>query len=197
MGFLSHEPGSLLGNHLSSLSDQIKDELSELAIVFRDDVLPRANRIGKHLADARSKIPATEAFYLWARESCGLKDRQVRNYIRIHRFHDQIVEAATDLNQEITSIDGALSLLSAVQSEDIDEETRVLKRCFTDSKRANSAIDRALQSAREVAPEIVSSEDLDVLRKAVLVLTKFQLQDEQAKLRIKAKTSDWTLAAAQ
>ena len=197
MGFLSHEPGSLLGNHLSSLSDQIKDELSELAIVFRDDVLPRANRIGKHLADARSKIPATEAFYLWARESCGLKDRQVRNYIRIHRFHDQIVEAATDLNQEITSIDGALSLLSAVQSEDIDEETRVLKRCFTDSKRANSAIDRALQSAREVAPEIVSSEDLDVLRRAVLVLTKFQLQDEQAKLRIKAKTSDWTLAAAQ
>lgn len=197
MGFLSHEPGSLLGNHLSSLSDQIKDELSELAIVFRDDVLPRANRIGKHLADARSKIPATEAFYLWARESCGLKDRQVRNYIRIHRFHDQIVEAATDLNQEITSIDGALSLLSAVQSEDIDEETRLLKRCFTDSKRANSAIDRALQSAREVAPEIVSSEDLDVLRRAVLVLTKFQLQDEQAKLRIKAKTSDWTLAAAQ
>lgn len=197
MGFLSHEPGSLLGNHLSSLSDQIKDELSELAIVFRDDVLPRANRIGKHLADARSKIPATEAFYLWARESCGLKDRQVRNYIRIHRFHDQIVEAATDLNQEITSIDGALSLLSAVQSEDIDEETRLLKRCFTDSKRANSAIDRALQSAREVAPEIVSSEDLDVLRRAVLVLTKFQLQDEQAKLRIKTKTSDWTLAAAQ
>ena len=196
MGFISQEPGSLLGNHLCSLSEQIKDELSELAIVFRDDVLPRANRIGKHLADARSKIPTTEAFYLWARDSCGLKDRQVRNYIRIHRFHDKIVEVAKDLNQEITSIDGALSLLSAVQSEEMDEETRLLKRCYTDSKRANSAIDRALQSARDAAPEIISSEDLDVLQKAVLVLTKFQLRDEQSRLISNRQTSELSLAAA-
>lgn len=196
MGFLSHEPGSLLGNHLFSLSERIKDELSELAIVFRDDVLPRANRIGKHLADARSKIPATEAFYLWARESCGLKDRQIRNYIRIHRFHDQIVEAADHLNQEITSIDGALALLNAVQGEEVDEETRLLKRCYTDSKRAHTAIDRALQSARDIDPEIVSDADLEVLQKAIVILTRFQLQDDQAKLNSAAASPDWSTSAA-
>lgn len=195
MGFLSHEPGSLLGNHLFSLSEQIKDELSGLAIVFRDDVLPRANRIGAHLCEARSRIPSTEAFYLWARDSCGLKDRQIRNYIRIHRFHDQIIEAADHLNQEITSIDGALALLNAVQSEEEDESTVLLKRCFTDSKRAHSAIDRALQSAREVDPGIISAEDLEVLQKAMDVLTRFQIREDRPKLTDSTMNPAWSIAA--
>jgi len=195
MGFLNHEPGSLLGNHLFSLSEQIKDELSGLAIVFRDDVLPRANRIGAHLCEARSRIPSTDAFYLWARDSCGLKDRQIRNYIRIHRFHDQIIEAADHLNQEITSIDGALALLNAVQSEEEDESTVLLKRCFTDSKRAHSAIDRALQSAREVDPDIISAEDLEVLRKAMDVLTRFQIREDRPKLTDSSMNPAWSTAA--
>ena len=173
MSLINYGPGSLLGDKLAAIAVKINAEIGELSAVFQKQVFKRAVSIGDKLLSAKSEFLIIKDFYLWAEESCGLKDRQVRNYLRFAKNQEQIKTLASEQGLEITSVDNGLQLLSRASStDDICEKHQLFKRCTQSTRRATKAIELALEAAKELDPELVSAMDLQAIQAALDILNR-------------------------
>ena len=197
MSLISYEPGSVIGDELVTIADKINAEIGELSKVFQKQVFQRAVRIGTSLEAARKKILRTEDFYLWAENSCGLKERQIRNYLRFAKNKEQIKALASVDGHEITSIDSGLQLLSRNESTsgDLSETCHLYKRCTQSTRRATKAIELALAAAKEINPELVSTMDLQAIQAALDILTRIGLHQIEA-APLQQPEPQWTEIAA-
>ena len=80
--FSGTQGSAAIAQVLESIRDELLPELDALRTVFQVEVAPRAKRIGDHLIRAQGQFARNLDFYDWADTAVGLKQRQIRNYIR-------------------------------------------------------------------------------------------------------------------
>ena len=159
---------------LESIRDELLPELDALRSVFQQEVAPRAKRIGDLLARAQGNFARNLDFYDWANTAVGLKQRQIRSYIRFSQRLAAIEAAADDQGVPISSIEQGLALLTPAPEEDrrTDEEVRVAAVAQA-TGRAKGALTRAMDAIYDLTPGGLSPDELRLFQELGDLLTRW------------------------
>lgn len=167
----AYKPGSfaVLSSQLDSFADTINSELSEMNRLFKDEFIPRCQTIGDTLAKAKGNTTNTAAFYEWAESKCGIKERQVRTYLRFAHQLPAIQAVADSQTVELTSMEQGLQLLAPTKVSDFDSSG--MTTMVSAVGRAKGAISRAM----ETMFDIVTVDGIDPRHREALELAQFVL----------------------
>jgi hypothetical protein len=159
---------------LESIAVELVGELTALRRLFDEQVAPRAHHIGQLLARARSQFPQSAAFYDWAQSTVGIRERQVRSYLRFFERYDAILRAAEEQEAQISSIEQGLALLAPARIEpERDENELRLAAVAQATSRAKGSIGRALEAICELHPGGLTPADQAVLQAAYDLLDRW------------------------
>ena len=159
---------------LESIASDLVGELQALRQLFEAEVAPRAKRIGQLLTRARGQFPSNAGFYDWAEVTVGIRQRQVRSYIRFFERFELIASTADEQGVPISSIEQGLALLApaSVELERTDQEVR-LAAVAQATGRAKGALSRALEAIYEISPGGLTRRELEILQAATDLLTRW------------------------
>lgn len=159
---------------LESIASDLVDELQALRQLFEAEVAPRAKRIGELLSRARGQFPTNAAFYDWAEAAVGIRQRQVRSYIRFFERFELIASTADEQGVPISSIEQGLALLApaSIELERTEQEVR-LAAVAQAVGRAKGAMSRALEAIYDLTPGGLTRQELEVLQAATDLLTRW------------------------
>lgn len=157
--------------HLAEHAKTIIDELQQINRLFQDELIPRCTKVGDALQKARGFFTDSDAFYQWAESTVGIKQRQVRTYIRFASKLNAITGAAEEQNVQLTSMEQGLALLAPVKEEvDQDTESYRIQQMVAAVGRAKGAISRAVEAICEFRPAGINPEQQAVLENARRIL---------------------------
>jgi len=149
---------AVLSRGLDDCAAAINEELSHLNRLFSDELIPRCKSIGQTLAKARGLTTTTADFYKWAEESVGIKQRQVRTYLRFAEKLPSIEAVAEEQEVKLTSMEQGLALLAPPKEEkDSDTDGARHQAMAAALGRAKGALTRA----RDAIAEVVGIEGID------------------------------------
>ena len=133
---------------LDPIAAEINEELAALKTLFVEELMPRAKRVGDALRKARANFGTNAHFYEWSEKAVGIKERQVRTYLR---FADRLpaIEAAAEAEgAKITSMEQGLALLApAKPQEERTEQELAVAAMAVSTGRAVGAIGRAIEAS--------------------------------------------------
>ena len=159
---------------LDPIAAEINEELAALKTLFVEELMPRAKRVGDALRKARANFGTNAHFYEWSEQAVGIKERQVRTYLR---FADRLpaIEAAAEAEgAKITSMEQGLALLApAKPQEERTEQELAVAAMAVSTGRAVGAIGRAIEGICEIAPGGLSSQELLLLQNASDLLRRW------------------------
>ena len=172
--FSGTQGSSAIAAVLESIRDELQPELDALRSVFQQEVAPRAKRIGDLLTRAQGNFPRNLDFYDWADTAVGLKQRQIRSYIRFSQRLAAIEAAAEDQGVPISSIEQGLALLTPAPEEDrrTDDEIRVAAVAQA-TGRARGALTRAMDAIYDLTPGGLSPDDVRLFQELGDLLTRW------------------------
>lgn len=172
--FSGTQGSAAIAQVLESIRDELLPELDALRTVFQEEVAPRAKRIGDHLIRAQGQFARNIDFYDWADTAVGLKQRQIRNYIRFTQRLAAINAAAEDQEVPISSIEQGLALLTPVKEEDTRTEEELKVAAVAQATgRAKGAIARAMDTIYEISPGGLSQDEVRLFQELSDLLTRW------------------------
>ena len=172
--FSGTQGSSAIAAVLESIREELLPELDALRNLFQQEVSPRAKRIGELLSRAQGNFSRNLDFYDWADTAVGLKQRQIRSYIRFAQRLAAIEAAAEDQRVPISSIEQGLALLAPSKEEDqrTDEEVRVAAVAQA-TGRALGSLNRAMDAIYDLSPGGLSPDEIDLFQRLGDVLTRW------------------------
>ena len=172
--FSGTQGSSAIAAVLESIREELLPELDALRTVFQQEVAPRAKRIGDLLRRAQGNFPRNLDFYDWADTAVGLKQRQIRNYIRFSERLAAIEAAAEDQAVPISSIEQGLALLTPTKEDDTRSEEEVRVAAVAQATgRAKGALSRAMECIYEFAPGGLTQTEQRLFQDLSDVLTRW------------------------
>jgi len=140
------ESGGLSPTSLQNLEDcakTIRNELSEVNRLFME-LIPRCTTIGEQLRKAKGiHGRETQAFYAWAEQNFGIKQRQVRSYISFANNIPAIEDKAQAQGIKLTSMEQGLALLAPPKPTKLETDDPLREQMVAAVGRAKGAISRA------------------------------------------------------
>ena len=150
---------------LESIREELLPELDALRSLFNEEVSPRAKRIGELLLRAQGNFSRNLDFYDWADTAVGLKQRQIRSYIRFSQRLAAIEAAAEDQGVPISSIEQGLALLAPAKEEDKRSEGEIKVAAVAQATgRALGAITRAMDAIYDLSPSGLSPAEVQLFQ---------------------------------
>jgi len=172
--FSGTQGSAAIAQVLESIRDELLPELDALRTVFQVEVAPRAKRIGDHLIRAQGQFARNLDFYDWADTAVGLKQRQIRNYIRFSQRLAAINAAAEDQDVPISSIEQGLALLTPVKEDDTRTEEEIKVAAVAQATgRAKGALSRAMDTIYEISPGGLSQTEVRLFQDLSDLLTRW------------------------
>ena len=165
---------SALSEVLTTIAAEITTDLNELRTLFRDEFVPRAKRIGDALNRAKGNFGNNADFYDWAAEAVGIKERQVRTYLRFANKLPAIEAAMEETDTKISSMEQGLALLTPPkEEEERTEKEMAVARVAQTTGRAIGGLTAAIEAIADLAPGGLTTSEVDQFQRTCDILRRW------------------------